>query len=104
MTSSLTAWMVWDPYEVLVSVQTSCADISARADRVAAVLGMLRSTMAVLLPGGICTRTERLPAGNAEYAAPSSQPCGSASSALTSAVAGSAVLIGRNTGSGTRFL
>ena len=96
--------MVRDPYEVLVSVQTSCADTSARLDRVAAVLGMLRSTMAVLLPGGICTRTAWVPAGNAEYAAPSSQPCGSARSASTRTVAGSAVITGRNTGSGTRSL
>ena len=89
---------------MLASVQTSCADISPRAARVAAVWGMLTLTMAVLLPGGICTRTTRVPAGKPENAAPSSQPCGSATSALTSTVAGSAVLTGRNTGSGTRFL
>ena len=43
-------------------------------------------------PAGSAPGRRGCPAGNAEYAAPSSQPCGSASSASTRTVAGSAVI------------
>ena len=107
MTSSLTAWIAADPYDELVSVQTSCDAIWASDVGLVADLGMVRSTTAVLLPGRICTGwpgTGAAAGGNADSAAPLSQPAGLTSSARTRSAAGSDELTGTKTGSGTRSL
>ena len=76
LTSSLTAWMDADPYDELVSVQTSWDAIPASDVALVADLGRLRSTTAVLLPGRISTGWRSVAAGgNADSTAPASHPC-----------------------------